>query len=50
MVDGLTLIKIGLAVGALVGFTGTGGGWLMTPILALVMGILPSLAVGADVV
>jgi uncharacterized protein len=38
----------GLAVGALVGFTGVGGGSLMTPILILVFGIHPATAVGTD--
>ncbi|MFO1125172.1 MAG: sulfite exporter TauE/SafE family protein [Methylocystis sp.] len=38
----------GFAVGALVGFTGVGGGSLMTPILMLVFGIAPTTAVGTD--
>jgi uncharacterized membrane protein YfcA len=38
----------GLLVGALVGFTGVGGGSLMTPILILVFGIHPASAVGTD--
>jgi len=38
----------GLAVGLLVGFTGVGGGSLMTPLLVLVFGIHPSTAVGTD--
>ncbi len=38
----------GVLVGALVGFTGVGGGSLMTPILILVFGIHPSTAVGTD--
>ena len=38
----------GLLVGALVGFTGVGGGSLMTPILILVFGIHPANAVGTD--
>ena len=38
----------GLAVGMLVGFTGVGGGSLMTPLLVLVFGIHPSTAVGTD--
>jgi uncharacterized membrane protein YfcA len=46
----LALILIGLGVGALVGFTGTGGGSLMTPILVLVVGMPPSVAVGTDLV
>jgi uncharacterized membrane protein YfcA len=38
----------GVLVGALVGFTGVGGGSLMTPLLILVFGIHPSSAVGTD--
>src|ERR1700742_4211438 len=38
----------GVLVGALVGFTGVGGGSLMTPILILVFGVHPSTAVGTD--
>jgi hypothetical protein len=38
----------GLAVGLLVGLTGVGGGSLMTPLLVLVFGIHPSMAVGTD--
>ena len=38
----------GLAVGMLVGFTGVGGGSLMTPLLVLVFGIHPATAVGTD--
>ena len=38
----------GLAVGALVGFTGVGGGSLMTPLLVLLFGIHPATAVGTD--
>jgi uncharacterized protein len=38
----------GVLVGGLVGFTGVGGGSLMTPILILVFGIHPSTAVGTD--
>ena len=38
----------GFAVGALVGFTGVGGGSLMTPLLVLVFGIHPVTAVGTD--
>ncbi len=38
----------GLAIGALVGFTGVGGGSLMTPLLVLLFGIHPATAVGAD--
>ena len=38
----------GLAIGMLVGFTGVGGGSLMTPLLVLLFGIHPATAVGAD--
>jgi uncharacterized membrane protein YfcA len=38
----------GFVVGALVGFTGVGGGSLMTPILVLIFGIAPTTAVGTD--
>lgn len=40
----------GLLVGALVGLTGVGGGSLMTPILVLVFGQSPAVAVGTDLV
>jgi hypothetical protein len=39
----------GLAIGLLVGMTGMGGGALMTPILILVFGFKPTLAVGTDI-
>jgi uncharacterized membrane protein YfcA len=38
----------GFAVGALVGMTGVGGGSLMTPVLVLLFGIHPAMAVGTD--
>jgi uncharacterized membrane protein YfcA len=38
----------GLAVGGVVGVTGMGGGALMTPILVLLFGIPPHIAVGSD--
>jgi uncharacterized membrane protein YfcA len=38
----------GLFIGALVGLTGMGGGSLMTPLLILVFGFKPTLAVGTD--
>ncbi len=38
----------GLFVGALVGFTGVGGGSIMTPLLMLLFGIHPATAVGTD--
>ncbi|CAN7153016.1 sulfite exporter TauE/SafE family protein [Pseudoduganella sp. LjRoot289] len=44
----LSFIASGFAVGLLVGMTGVGGGSLMTPILTLLFGISPSVAVGTD--
>ena len=38
----------GLAVGAIVGMTGVGGGSLMTPLLVLLFGVHPATAVGTD--
>jgi len=38
----------GFLVGAVVGFTGVGGGALMTPILVLVFGVAPHTAIGTD--
>jgi len=38
----------GFGVGALVGMTGVGGGSLMTPILILLFGVHPAVAVGTD--
>jgi len=40
----------GFLIGALVGFTGVGGGALMTPLLVLLFGIVPSTAVGTDLI
>jgi uncharacterized membrane protein YfcA len=42
------IILFGLGVGLLVGITGMGGGSLMTPLLILVIGIKPVVAVGTD--
>ena len=42
------LIAFGLGVGILVGTTGMGGGSLMTPLLILVAGVKPTVAVGTD--
>ena len=39
----------GLFIGALVGLTGMGGGALMTPLLILLFGFKPTLAVGTDI-
>jgi uncharacterized membrane protein YfcA len=41
-------VMSGVLVGSLVGFTGVGGGSLMTPILILLFGIHPTTAVGTD--
>jgi uncharacterized membrane protein YfcA len=41
-------ILFGLGVGLLVGLTGIGGGSLMTPLLLLVGGISPAVAIGTD--
>lgn len=38
----------GFGVGLLVGFTGVGGGSLMTPLLVLLFGVHPATAVGTD--
>jgi uncharacterized membrane protein YfcA len=43
-----TVILFGLGVGLLVGITGMGGGSLMTPLLILVIGTKPVVAVGTD--
>jgi uncharacterized membrane protein YfcA len=39
----------GLLIGALVGLTGMGGGSLMTPLLVLVFGFKPTMAIGTDI-
>jgi uncharacterized protein len=44
----LSYIVSGFAVGALVGLTGVGGGSLMTPLLTLLFGVSPTVAVGTD--
>ena len=44
----LTYVVSGFAVGLLVGLTGVGGGSLMTPLLTLMFGINPAVAVGTD--
>jgi uncharacterized membrane protein YfcA len=43
-----TYIFAGALVGLLVGLTGVGGGSLMTPLLTLLFGVVPSVAVGTD--
>jgi uncharacterized membrane protein YfcA len=42
------IVLFGLGVGLLVGTTGVGGGSVMTPLLIVVFGIKPVLAVGTD--
>jgi uncharacterized membrane protein YfcA len=39
---------IGLIIGFLIGLTGMGGGSLMTPVMILIMGVKPLIAVGTD--
>lgn len=43
-------IALGAVVGVLVGLTGMGGASLMTPLLVLVLGVKPVLAVGTDLI
>ena len=47
MIDPL-VVAFGLGVGILVGLTGIGGGSLMTPLLVLVVGVQPVVAIGTD--
>jgi uncharacterized membrane protein YfcA len=42
-------VLTGLLIGTLVGLTGMGGGSLMTPILVILFGFKPTLAVGTDI-
>src|SRR3954465_14860579 len=42
------IILFGLGVGILIGLTGVGGGSLMTPLLLLVGGYSPTVAIGTD--
>jgi uncharacterized protein len=42
------IVLFGLGVGILIGLTGIGGGSLMTPLLIIVLGIHPLVAVGTD--
>ncbi len=42
------LVLVGLTIGALAGATGVGGGSLMTPVLVLVLGFNPTVAIGTD--
>ena len=47
MIDPL-VVAFGLGVGILIGLTGIGGGSLMTPLLVLVVGVQPVVAIGTD--
>jgi uncharacterized membrane protein YfcA len=42
------VVAFGLGVGVLIGLTGIGGGSLMTPLLILVVGVNPVVAIGTD--
>ncbi len=42
------IVIFGLGVGVLVGTTGMGGGSIMTPLLILVVGVNPAVAIGTD--
>jgi uncharacterized membrane protein YfcA len=44
----ISFVLSGFAVGLLIGMTGVGGGSLMTPMLTLLFGIPPTVAVGTD--
>jgi uncharacterized protein len=46
----LWFVLCGFVTGCLVGMTGVGGGSLMTPLLVLLFGIDPSIAVGTDLI
>jgi uncharacterized protein len=43
-------VLTGFLIGTLVGLTGMGGGSLMTPILVILFGFKPTLAIGTDIV
>lgn len=44
----LKFALVGLIIGFLIGLTGMGGGSLMTPVMVLIMGVKPVIAVGTD--
>jgi hypothetical protein len=46
----IIVLLFGLGVGVLVGTTGIGGGSIMTPLLILVLGTKPVVAIGTDLV
>jgi uncharacterized membrane protein YfcA len=43
------LVLVGALIGTLVGMTGMGGGSLMTPILVILFGFNPTVAIGTDI-
>jgi uncharacterized membrane protein YfcA len=43
------LVLSGFLIGTLVGLTGMGGGSLMTPLLILLFGFKPTVAIGTDI-
>jgi len=43
------LVLAGFLIGTLVGLTGMGGGSLMTPILVIIFGFKPTVAIGTDI-
>ena len=49
MAEWWELSLTGLFIGTLVGMTGMGGGSLMTPILVILFGFKPALAIGTDI-
>src|SRR5438128_5922846 len=49
MAEWWQLILTGALIGTLVGMTGMGGGSLMTPILVILFGFKPALAIGTDI-
>ena len=49
MAEWWELSLTGLLIGTLVGMTGMGGGSLMTPILVILFGFKPALAIGTDI-
>src|SRR6202044_1068822 len=50
MTDAPLYVGVGLLVGTLIGLTGVGGGSMTTPILMLLFGQSPAVAVGTDLV
>ena len=48
MTPDIHITLIGFAVGTLVGLTGIGGSSILAPLLVLVLGVKPSIAIGTD--